>query len=1250
MANMLNETRLQIVLKKLVGRATTVAKSDEGYLNEKYPTNITTSATTSFAEALPNVPLRPGPTNGTAGIQGTPGTITNSAGAECNDGGPGIMYTDGVVECVQLDFIPIDTSVYPGPDGSNLQYHAYKARLPSDYDTDSNNPRAGTTGWNGEDYLYETQGRVQCIPPIFGYDDPTGGVYAPGDGTDKRIYQINVEHASGPIENADLRNWYFDYYNGIFFQERSYEDDAGNVLPEPTTGEVLLYIGDFVDEALQVAMEMPAADSDWWEAGTSGPFDTHLITTSSVAIGTGHTGITAYDTGKDTFFFVGGTAGSRAEWLAGTGGAPGVAHFGGDLALSGNLAAGSTATVSPNVLVAPFAEDEPQFAHIMTGSYIDIGNFIEGGVSGGYACPADPTFGGVIASTELCYYIFDNVEVPDEINGGYRSLQTGDGIGAWLIDSTGAQLYCGYHDGTSTPFGSLPTETIVVHGYDSNTPGTNEYFVSGEVPQFTIYDNVGGKCWPAEVCGAPCGLTAAGGFAANTSNSHTTLRGTGVGYDEAGFVAIRQICQLENQLRFSDNSVGIFTGGEEPGLLNGAFVRVIEARDGSAGDIELLAGKNKINTPPDHLGGTSTNRAGNINMLSGDGVWEGGDINIIAGGSGGTWTLEGSETPAREGGPFGGDISIFAGVGAYAGNIAIAGGKCNGYSSSNPNYFGGEVTQKRSGDVYIDGGNTESGESKFRASVLINTVKDPGEGPNFGPNGEGWCNSRFAEWTTNQIDVAGNDVTFVCNQKATRLAAMMAPSTSLNKILTACDYQNNVAPGGSWSDEALEGPFRIRYSYAGAGSQYPTPTGWSLPPANDLCWLIEWGMITVTTTVPAGEQWELRITKFDQGYGGVTGDTTIKGLADALFDIAQLNNPGLPNPKWRISVYGSPTTQYVPPPLVIPISLTFDPSIGSNNTAGTSLDSGENGFRVSSFPDPADELYTDSRRGLGVGQPNPAATIHITENGKWKDHRPQCPTEFSSPIAVDGLQELDYGALMVTLPDIWGEFGLNQEMTDLVYKLDLATSIAIIGLAGQLQARLGNDDGDDVPPKKSPIPVYTDIVKIDGTLVNSGFITNARYELDTQFRPEEPPVWPPLCPDGSQPPCDEPHIEFDPSIPGIFGQEEFDNTVMVDTTDILIKAQADANGKVLELILPSGINSVDATGALVKEMSYPGLGRVIQIKDFGGEAGTKDGFDIKIIPQDGELIDGLVETVLNQPYSSITLIGNGRDGWSVGGR
>ena len=56
--NQHDESRIQIAIKRLLARAVTSTNTGEGPANEKYPTNIQVSASTVFAETLPDLPLR----------------------------------------------------------------------------------------------------------------------------------------------------------------------------------------------------------------------------------------------------------------------------------------------------------------------------------------------------------------------------------------------------------------------------------------------------------------------------------------------------------------------------------------------------------------------------------------------------------------------------------------------------------------------------------------------------------------------------------------------------------------------------------------------------------------------------------------------------------------------------------------------------------------------------------------------------------------------------------------------------------------------------------------------------------------------------------------------------------------------------------------------------------------------------------------------------------------------------------------
>ena len=129
------ETRLQLVLKRLMGRTTTTAKVGDGVDVESIPSNIQTSASTIFGEKVPDLPVRPGPLNGTAGEATVTGTITDSNGNVLTS-----VFTDGVVESIKLELVPINASSYQSDiDGDKVGVHGYYAKLPSDYETTSNN-------------------------------------------------------------------------------------------------------------------------------------------------------------------------------------------------------------------------------------------------------------------------------------------------------------------------------------------------------------------------------------------------------------------------------------------------------------------------------------------------------------------------------------------------------------------------------------------------------------------------------------------------------------------------------------------------------------------------------------------------------------------------------------------------------------------------------------------------------------------------------------------------------------------------------------------------------------------------------------------------------------------------------------------------------------------------------------------------------------------------------------------------------
>lgn len=187
-------SQLSVAFKKLVGKAQT--DSAKGFSNEAKPTGITSLFSTIVGEGLPAAPS----TTALYDISNDPET-----------GNP-------VVEYVRLELV-----ADPSSNG-----HAFFAKLPSDYETNSSNPEAGNGVFVNDQVLVDSAGQLQIVPVLAGlpYEvKPYTGTL--GSGT--------------LIPPGDPRDWYFDYFNGVFFQQ-----DIGVT---PTYIECFIYIGKMASES-----------------------------------------------------------------------------------------------------------------------------------------------------------------------------------------------------------------------------------------------------------------------------------------------------------------------------------------------------------------------------------------------------------------------------------------------------------------------------------------------------------------------------------------------------------------------------------------------------------------------------------------------------------------------------------------------------------------------------------------------------------------------------------------------------------------------------------------------------------------------------------------------------------------------------------------------------------------------------------------------------------------------------------------
>lgn len=187
---LLDTSKLSFAFKKLIGKAQT-DNAKEGY-NEAW-----FSAPSIFASQLPALEIPRPP-------------LTTSL--------YDLTYVSGFPA---VEYLRCPLTLDPSSNG-----HAYYASLPAAYQTNSVNPKKGTDPFTNSKAMKDSSGLLQAIPPLFGlaYEAQlyTGGTTAKGSGT--------------LIAPGDERDWIFDYFNGVLFQQ----DLVGGA---PSYIEICVYVG-----------------------------------------------------------------------------------------------------------------------------------------------------------------------------------------------------------------------------------------------------------------------------------------------------------------------------------------------------------------------------------------------------------------------------------------------------------------------------------------------------------------------------------------------------------------------------------------------------------------------------------------------------------------------------------------------------------------------------------------------------------------------------------------------------------------------------------------------------------------------------------------------------------------------------------------------------------------------------------------------------------------------------------------------
>lgn len=187
-------SKVAIALKKVQGKSQT--KTENELYNEQYISGLSLAAKTIFADTPP----------------ASPGTSIGDV-------------TDNLVEKVRF------VCEYISGTDTVSGRHAFKLKLPSDYESTSTNPNKATGSFIDDAELVSSNGSLQLVPTNF------GNVYIA-----KAYYGSLGSLTEIPL--ADPRDWYLDYFNGVFFQQ----DPPTDVAHNPTYVEAYLYVGEYLDQ------------------------------------------------------------------------------------------------------------------------------------------------------------------------------------------------------------------------------------------------------------------------------------------------------------------------------------------------------------------------------------------------------------------------------------------------------------------------------------------------------------------------------------------------------------------------------------------------------------------------------------------------------------------------------------------------------------------------------------------------------------------------------------------------------------------------------------------------------------------------------------------------------------------------------------------------------------------------------------------------------------------------------------------
>ncbi len=226
MAGKSNTSATFFAQKKLLGKAHTSNLKTDG--EEIIGSNIQAATSLIFGESVPTSP-------------GTTLYLTSSA----DSSNATVEYVPFALQVLSGTTYDADNSgggggSDSGEDAQSSGPHAYKFVFPSDYESNSKNPRKGNGSFDNGSLVHEKLGAVQLVPPFFSQDSPN-----------PYIIKIFKDDGSGGIGDEipllDNIDWNVDFYNGILFLQ---DYDANKI---PAHAKAFTYIGKMAEEVIASA-------------------------------------------------------------------------------------------------------------------------------------------------------------------------------------------------------------------------------------------------------------------------------------------------------------------------------------------------------------------------------------------------------------------------------------------------------------------------------------------------------------------------------------------------------------------------------------------------------------------------------------------------------------------------------------------------------------------------------------------------------------------------------------------------------------------------------------------------------------------------------------------------------------------------------------------------------------------------------------------------------------------------------------